>query len=104
MKSTTMFSMVAVSLLTAAGLATPVVAQDEPATAEHMGLPSSYALADLGPVGPAPGQPFHLTDNGLISGNAAYNGKEQATLWYKRLQVNIGTHGLGGGKQRLLWR
>jgi uncharacterized membrane protein len=94
MKSTAMFSIAAVSLLTVSGLATTVVAQDEAATAQDKKLPSACALTDLGPVGPAPGQPFHLTNNGLISGSAAYNGKEQATLWYKRLRANIG---IGGG-------
>jgi probable HAF family extracellular repeat protein len=96
MKTTALFSMAAMSLMTAVSLATPAAAQDEPATAEHKGAPSRYILTDLGPVGPLPGQPFHITDNGLISGSAAYNGKEQATLWYKRLKANIGIPGLGG--------
>ncbi len=94
MKLTAVFSMVAASLLTAAALATPVAAQDEPSGAEHKGLAAGYTLTDLGPVGRTPGQPFHLTDNGLISGSAAYHGKEQATLWYRRLKANIG---MGGG-------
>jgi uncharacterized membrane protein len=94
MKSKTMFSMVSTSLLTVAALTTPVVAQDELASADHKILATTYALSDLGPVGPTPGQPFHLTDNSLISGSAAYNGKEQATLWYKRWETNIA---MGGG-------
>jgi uncharacterized membrane protein len=94
MKRTAVFSVVAASLLTVAALATPVSAQDEPANADHKILATAYALSDLGAVGPAPGQPFHLADNGLISGSAAYNGKEQATLWYKRWKANIG---MGGG-------
>jgi uncharacterized membrane protein len=93
MKQTAVFSVVAASLLTVAAPATPVAAQDEPANADHKILATAYALSDLGPVGPTPGQPFHLTDNGLISGSAAYNGKEQATLWYKRWKANIGMSG-----------
>jgi probable HAF family extracellular repeat protein len=97
MKPTALFSIAAVSLMAAASLATPATAQDEAATVGHKGAPSRYSITDLGPVGPAPGQPFHITDNGLISGSAAYNGKEQATLWYQRLKVDFGRRGLGGG-------
>jgi uncharacterized membrane protein len=93
MKCKAMFSIVTMSVVTAAGLATQVVAQDKPSSAAHTGLATNYTLTDLGPVGPTPGQPFHLTDNGLISGSAAYSGKEQATLWYKRLKANIGMGG-----------
>jgi probable HAF family extracellular repeat protein len=95
MKPTSLFSMAAVSVMTAVALATSAAAQDE--SAGHKGEPSGYTLTDLGPVGPSPGQAFHITDNGLISGSAAYNGKEQATLWYQRLEVDFGRRGLGGG-------
>jgi probable HAF family extracellular repeat protein len=91
MKPTALFFMTAVSLMTAVSPATPATAQDVAAK------PTRYNITDLGPVGPAPGQPFHITDNGLISGSAAYNGKEQATLWYQRLKVDFGRRGLGGG-------
>ena len=94
MKSKIMFSMVSANLLTVVALSTPVVAQDELASVDHKILATTYALSDLGPVGPTPGQPFHLTANSLISGSAAYNGKEQATLWYKRWETNIA---MGGG-------
>jgi probable HAF family extracellular repeat protein len=97
MKSTSLFSMAAVSFVTAVSLSIPAIAQNEPATAGHKGSPSRYNITDLGAVGPAPGQPFHITDNGLISGSAQYNGKEQATLWYQRLKVDFGRRGLGGG-------
>jgi hypothetical protein len=92
MALTSLFSKTIASLVAASFLAITAPAQDDPAEA----LPSHYVLTNLGPVGSIPGQPFHVTDNGLISGSAAYNGKEQATIWYKQWKLDIGTHGLGG--------
>ncbi len=55
-----------------------------------------YTVTDLGVVGPA-GQPFYLTNNGLVSGAAAFPGNTlHAVLWYKGQRLDIGTPGLGG--------
>jgi probable HAF family extracellular repeat protein len=55
-----------------------------------------YTVTDLGALGPL-GQPYFITNNGLISGTAAVaGGAEQAALWYAGLKGNIGTPGLGG--------
>jgi uncharacterized membrane protein len=96
MALTSLFSKTIASLVAASFLAITAPAQDDPAEAEGEALPSHYVLTNLGPVGSIPGQPFHVTDNGLISGSAAYNGNEQATIWYKQWKLDIGTHGLGG--------
>lgn len=54
-----------------------------------------YKLTDLGPA--ETGGPFYISRNGLISGSArAADGSDHATLWYKRLSLDIGTQGLGG--------
>src|ERR1700677_3608707 len=59
--------------------------------------PVHYKIKDLGVVGASPGQPFQITSAGLISGAVVSSGVSQATLWYQRLKLNIGTKGLGGG-------
>ena len=81
-------------LTTVAALATPVSAQDEPKTQTIKYWQPPMLFRTWERSDRPPGQPFHLADNGLISGSAAYNGKEQATLWYKRWKANIG---MGGG-------
>jgi probable HAF family extracellular repeat protein len=44
-----------------------------------------------------PGQPYAITNNGLISGAAAIpGGKMHAFLWYKGRKLDIGSPGLGG--------
>jgi hypothetical protein len=90
MRRTPMFSMAALSLLAATALPVQAAAQDESAVPRH------YRIQDLGPVGPPPGQPEHLTNNGVISGGAADNNAEHAVLWYKRWKLDIGVPGLGG--------
>jgi hypothetical protein len=56
-----------------------------------------YTVTDLGPVGPAPGQPYFITNDGLVSGAVdTPNGTVHAMLWFKRLKLDIGTPGLGG--------
>jgi uncharacterized membrane protein len=59
-----------------------------------------YAITDLGIVGGPPGQPFHVTNNGLVSGSSAETVKgvptEQAWLWFREFKLFIGTPGLGG--------
>lgn len=59
----------------------------------------AYAVIDLGPVGGTPGQPFFITNSGLVSGAAAVaDGSTHAVLWYPGLglRVDIGARGLGG--------
>jgi probable HAF family extracellular repeat protein len=56
----------------------------------------SYTLTDLGALGPN-GQPFVITNNGLIAGSATLGGGVlHSVLWYKGLRGDIGTPGLGG--------
>jgi probable HAF family extracellular repeat protein len=56
-----------------------------------------YRVKDLGPVGMPPGQPYAITNNGLISGAAAIpGGKMHAVLWYKGRKIDVGKPGLGG--------
>ena len=57
----------------------------------------SYHITDLGPVGGFPGQPFHITNNGIVAGVAAVSsGAQQATLWFNGRMIDIGKTGLGG--------
>src|ERR1700685_2096613 len=74
------------TLIAAGGLlATPALAQTP-----------SYTATDLGALGPN-GQPFVITNNGLIAGSATLgNGVLHAVLWYKGLRGDIGAPGLGG--------
>jgi probable HAF family extracellular repeat protein len=56
----------------------------------------SYTVTDLGAVGPN-GQPFAITNNGLIAGTATVGGGVlNSVLWYKGLRGDIGQPGLGG--------
>jgi probable HAF family extracellular repeat protein len=56
-----------------------------------------YTLTDLGPVGGPPGQPYTMTDNGLISAAAAADdGSMHAVLWNKGRKSDLGSPGLGG--------
>jgi uncharacterized membrane protein len=96
MKLKSLFSMAGMSFLAVAALPAQLTAQVAAATPAQSGGPSHYNLTDLGPVGPPPGQPEHLTNNGFISGGAADNNAEHAVLWYRRWKLDIGTPGLGG--------
>jgi uncharacterized membrane protein len=96
MKRKILFSMTGVSLLAAVALPAQLAGQVTAATPVHRGGLSHYNLTDLGVVGPIPGQPFHVADNGLIAGSAAVNNSEDAFLWYRNLSLDIGTRGLGG--------
>lgn len=66
------------------------------ASAGDLETPVRYNIKDLGVVGASPGQPFQITNDGLISGVVVSNGAAQATLWYQRNELNIGGVGLGG--------
>lgn len=58
--------------------------------------PPQYTLLDLGQVGAA-GQPFHIADNGLISGAVgAANGADHSVIYFQRHRIDISTPGLGG--------
>jgi uncharacterized membrane protein len=96
MKLKTLFSMAGVSLFTMMAMPAQLAAQGVSATAEHSDGPHHYKLTDLGVVGPIPGQPFHIADDGIISGSAGVKNAEHAFLWYKRLSLDIGTRGHGG--------
>jgi probable HAF family extracellular repeat protein len=56
-----------------------------------------YTVTDLGAVGGAPGQPYFIKNNGLVSGAAATpGGAMHPVLWYQGLKIDIGTPGLAG--------
>ena len=86
MKLSNLHPMLAVVLLTT--LAAPLLAISQ--------TPVRYNIKDLGVVGASPGQPFQITNDGIISGVVVSNGEAQATLWYMRNKLNIGAIGLGG--------
>jgi probable HAF family extracellular repeat protein len=69
-------------------LATPLIAVSQ--------TPIHYRIKDLGVVGGSPGQPFQSTNNGLISGVVVSGDVAQATLWYRQIKLNIGSHGFDG--------
>ena len=61
-----------------------------------MAQPQRFSVTDLGAVGPA-GQPFVITNNGLVSGAAAFpDNTLHGVLWYKGRKLDIGTPGLKG--------
>jgi len=56
-----------------------------------------YTVRDLGPVGSAAGQPFVITNNGLVSGDALFpDGTEQAVFWYDIWRGDFGPPAFGG--------
>jgi probable HAF family extracellular repeat protein len=68
--------------------------QEQEHEREHL---PHYRVKDLGAVGMPPGQPYAITNNGLISGAAVIpGGKMHAILWYKGRKLDIGSRGLGG--------
>jgi probable HAF family extracellular repeat protein len=78
---------------TSAALLTVAMAASIPAKSQ---TPVAYNIRDLGPVGVSPGQPFQISKDGFISGDVVSGGVAQATLWYQKIKVNLGTRGLGG--------
>src|SRR6201996_242542 len=83
MKLEVRFSIAGLSLLAVATMPAQLVAQAESATA-----PPHYKLTDLGVVGPNPGQPLQISNDGIIAGSAAVNNAEHAMLWYRRLSLD----------------
>lgn len=73
-------------------LAALAVAQPRPA----------YTITDLGSVGPAPGEPYVVTNNGLIAGSAVSGAALHAVLWYRSVKIDIGVPGLGGPNSQAL--
>ena len=57
-----------------------------------------YTVVDLGQVGPAPGQPYAIADNGLIGGEIVLTDPAvaHAVLWLQGKRKDIGSPGLGG--------
>jgi probable HAF family extracellular repeat protein len=62
--------------------------------------PIRYAVRDLGPVGPPPGQPFVVTKAGFVSGQVILtdgaNGVSHAVVWHGGSMQDISAPGLGG--------
>jgi len=57
----------------------------------------SFTITDLGMVGPAPGQPFFISQSSLISGvTVVPGGPAHAAVWSNGKMGDIGTQGLGG--------
>ncbi|HUI56584.1 MAG TPA: hypothetical protein VLY04_16525 [Bryobacteraceae bacterium] len=54
-----------------------------------------YTVTDLGNVGPN-GQPFTITNNGLVAGATQTGNIMHAVLWYNGRMVDLGTPGLKG--------
>ncbi len=74
-----------------AGLAAMVAAA--PAQGAHK---PQYKLVDLGPSGPA-GQPFHITNNGLVSAAvAAPDGTDHSVIYFRGHTIDISHPGLLG--------
>lgn len=96
MKLKALLSSAGLSLFTMAVMPAQLMAQGLSSTAEHVEGPPHYNLTDLGVVGATPGQPFHIANDGIISGSARVQNAEHAFLWYRRLSLDIGTRGLGG--------
>ena len=64
-----------------------------PGQAKHA---PSYKLVDLGVVGPA-GQPFHITNTGIIAGAVqAADGADHAVIYFHQRMIDINSPGLGG--------
>jgi len=56
---------------------------------------SNYKVVDLGPVGLL-GQPYHISNGGIIVGGAADSGPEKAVLWLEQRRFDLANRGLGG--------
>jgi probable HAF family extracellular repeat protein len=64
--------------------------------------PGPYTLADLGAVGVA-GQPFQITNNGIIAGAVeGADGTDQAKLYFKQQIFDISQPGLGGANSEAI--
>jgi probable HAF family extracellular repeat protein len=95
----TKWSRIARLSLALATVATPVCALAQSSN------PTRYSVVDLGPVGPSSsqGQPFTVSDSGLVSGEAVLANPDNpdawvshAVLWQGTNMKDIGRPGLGG--------
>jgi probable HAF family extracellular repeat protein len=75
-----------------AGLA---LAQEQSGTTAKAQPNVRYAVTDLGNVGPD-GQPFQVTNNGLVAGAAMVGNALHGVLWYKGHMLDLSTPGLKG--------
>jgi uncharacterized membrane protein len=83
MKRLTRTGIAATALLAFVALPVQTIAQEQSTTPERNN-PRRYAVIDLGAVGNAPGQPYGITNDGLIVGAAAASdGAMHAVLWLK---------------------
>ncbi len=97
MKSTTFAWITTITLFTALAGPARLAAQEESTTQEQKKESARYTVKDLGPVGGTPGLPYHITNNGWVSGAAADpDGTMHAVLWYRGVKLDIGTPGLEG--------
>ena len=96
MKRLTRTGIAATALLAFVALPAQSIAQEQ-STAPERNNPRRYAVIDLGAVGNPPGQPYGITNNGLVIGAAASSATVMhAVFWYKTLKIDIGVYGLGG--------
>ena len=70
MRRTVLFSVAAMSVAALFAMPIQTIAQEQSATPEKDN-PPHYAVIDLGPVGNSPGQPYGISNDGLIIGAAA---------------------------------
>jgi hypothetical protein len=101
MRRTTNCTMLfATSLIAGVVMTAGSVAHGQTASSREEPRTRHYAITDLGIVGGPPGQAFHVTNNGLVSGSSTVTVKgeptEQAWLWFRGFKLFIGTPGLGG--------
>jgi probable HAF family extracellular repeat protein len=61
-----------------------------------------YTITDLGAVGGTPGEPYIVTNNGLVAGSAASGVALHAVLWYRGVKIDIGLPGLKGPNSQAL--
>src|SRR5690349_16874307 len=60
-----------------------------------------YHVTDLGPVGNPPGQPYGITNNGVVVGAAqAGDGTMHAVLWYGGQTIDTYANRLGGANSQ----
>lgn len=71
-----------------------------PAWPQQQPAPTRYSITDLGPVGPAPGQPFVVNANGFVSGQVILaegpSSVSHAVVWHKGSMKDMNSPGLGG--------
>jgi probable HAF family extracellular repeat protein len=97
MKLLTSTGLTATALFAVLIVPAQIFAQEQPAVQEENSKPAHYTIVDLGSVGGSPGQPYDITNSGVIAGAAATrDGAMHAALWFGRVKIDIGKSGLGG--------